>query len=189
MQLGCWCYDHSSNRAIHVTTGDWENMQFKLSSYFLLPYSLCLIILTSFTILSISTAFETGSNHIVALIGERTTVLSCRTFLDFSVAMYLKYPDNGIEVEICDRHALINGFASEYTMITRLPREYTLEINSTRTNHAGLYSCYDNEGIGQLLSSAELTVVGTKRLIRFISFHFITNISPGKLIYTANAQM
>ena len=144
-------------------------MQFKLSSYFLLPYSFSLIILTSLTILSINTAFETGGNHIVALIGERTTVLSCRTFFDFSVAMYLKYPDNGIEVEICDRHELINGFGSEYTMITRVPRQYTLEINSTQTNHAGSYSCYDNEGIGQLLSSAELTVVGK----RLICLHFV----------------
>ena len=104
----------------------------------------------------------TGSpSQQVVVSGSSTPILSCTTDLDASVAFYFKpWTSNEDADEIFDRGDLLNGYKSKFKVIRNGTKHYTLETLNAEEWHAGQYCCYENDGIGGLLSTADVTILG-----------------------------
>ena len=152
----------------------WIASKFSLLLAYVLSLSDLLFELTLHSgLLTIGSAVATGTDdvdrlQVVFLSGSAAQILSCSTDLEASVALYHKpWKSNEDADEIYDRYAMLNGYSSKYEVSRSSPRNYTLGTQDVQGQHAGEYSCYDNDGIGRHLSTADLTVIGEYIFVGF----------------------
>ena len=114
------------------------------------------IVATSCTLVASSHVTVPSNN--VASLGQKIH-LDCSTDLDYPMTWWFTPYGSTRPVEFYFSKKVLNHYAKRYRVETHKKGHFTLVMDQVDENHAGRYSCHDNDGDDEVGRSAELTVV------------------------------